>query len=367
MSDNKFVLYRKYRPKTFDDVLGQEHIVAVLKNQVNSGGTSHAYLFSGTRGTGKTSLARIVAMGLNCLEKSNKPCGKCANCISIANGNFLDVIEIDAASNRGIEDAKQIRSQTIYPPNNSSHKIFIIDEVHMLTREAFNALLKTLEEPPSYVCFMFATTEIDKVPQTILSRCLKLTLTHVPLHLIKAGLEKIINAENRKLDDASVELIAEMADGSVRDGLSLLEKCFAGTDGDIDIKMTETFLGKASFESVRDFLAHLFEKDYKSALVSLNTILTQGRNEREFVEDVLNVIRHAILLKFNVDESVINISPKKNKLIKELIEKVEMEELERIAQVFSNTIKDLKWSDNKKLTIELSILLLGKETVWEKE
>lgn len=221
-------LYRAYRPEVFDEVLGQEHIVRIIKNQLATDSTSHAYLFCGTRGTGKTTTARLLAKGLNCLSDGEKPCGECANCMSIKEGSFIDVIEIDAASNNGVDNIRELRESVSYPPAVGRNKIYIIDEVHMLSTGAFNALLKTLEEPPEYVTFILATTEVQKLPATILSRCMRLDFKRVPEKTIIVGMARICSEIGIEVTEDALRIIAANADGSVRDGLSILDQCISG-------------------------------------------------------------------------------------------------------------------------------------------
>ena len=221
-------LYRSFRPETFDELLGQEHIEKILKNQIATGTVGHAYVFCGTRGTGKTTTARLLAKALNCLSDGEKPCGECEHCKAIAAGNFIDVSEIDAASFRGIENIRTLREEVNYPPVSGRNKVYIIDEAHMLTTEAFNALLKTLEEPPANTVFILATTEPNKLPATILSRCMRLDFRRVPDDIILGLFKRICRETGVEAEEDSLALIASNADGSVRDGLSILDRCIAG-------------------------------------------------------------------------------------------------------------------------------------------
>ena len=236
-------LYRTYRPETFQEILGQEHIVKILKNQVATGSMSHAYLFCGTRGTGKTTTARILAKAANCLSDDGRPCGTCSHCKAIKEGNFLDVMEIDAASNNGVENIRELRESVKYPPAIGRRKVYIIDEVHMLSTGAFNALLKTLEEPPEHVMFILATTEPQKLPPTILSRCMRLDFRRVPQRVIADDMRKICNERGITITDDAVRLLANSADGSVRDGLSILDQVLAGGDTVIDREKVLEYVG----------------------------------------------------------------------------------------------------------------------------
>ena len=226
-------LYRQYRPEVFEEVLGQDHIVRILKNQIATDSTSHAYLFCGTRGTGKTTTARLLAKGLNCLSDGERPCGECANCRAIKEGSFLDCIEIDAASNNGVDDVRELRESVKYPPSSGRRKVYIIDEVHMLSQEAFNALLKTLEEPPEYVTFILATTEVHKLPATVLSRCMRLDFKRVPESVLISGMSDICSKVGVNVSEDALRIIAANADGSVRDGLSILDQCISSSQTEV--------------------------------------------------------------------------------------------------------------------------------------
>jgi DNA polymerase III subunit gamma/tau len=237
-------LYRAFRPETFDGIMGQEHIVKILKNQIAGDSTGHAYLFCGTRGTGKTSMARILAKGVNCTSLDmDKPCGFCNNCLAIKGGVFLDVIEIDAASNNGVENIRELRESIKYPPVVGRCKVYIIDEVHMLSTGAFNALLKTLEEPPQNVMFILATTEPQKLPATILSRCLRLDFRRISEQRMRLGMREICTSLDVKISDSALALIVANADGSVRDGLSLLDQCISAGGKEVVRQDILEFLG----------------------------------------------------------------------------------------------------------------------------
>ena len=249
-------LYRKYRPARFEDMFGQEHIRTVLKRQCETGKVSHAYLFCGTRGTGKTTSAKILAKAVNCENPQNgEPCGKCASCISIDNGTATDVIELDAASNNGVDDIRDICEQVVYPPASLKKRVYIIDEVHMLSAGAYNALLKTLEEPPEHVIFILATTELQKIPPTILSRCQRFEFRRIQPEDITACLLSVAGKENINLEKNAAELLAELADGSMRDSLSLLESCVAAGNGDaITVETVSRQLGIAQDGTVAGIL-----------------------------------------------------------------------------------------------------------------
>ena len=255
-------LYRQYRPKTFDEVLGQEHITTTLKNQIKSNNIGHAYLFAGTRGTGKTSTAKIFSRAVNCLNPiDGNPCNQCEICKGILNESIMDVIEMDAASNRKIEDIRELKDKVIYPPAKARYKIYIIDEVHMLTTQAFNALLKTLEEPPKHLIFILATTELQKLPQTILSRCQRFDFKRISSMDIVTNMQRIRDKLNIKIDDRVLKLIARNSDGAMRDALSLLDQCISYKTEDLTYEDALNILGIANTDFIFDLVDHIKNKD----------------------------------------------------------------------------------------------------------
>lgn len=273
------VLARKYRSTTFEEVVGQEHIARTLVNAIKCGRVAHAYLFTGTRGVGKTTMARILAKALNCLsfeEPTTTPCGKCDACIAIGRGDDVDVIEIDGASNRGIDEIRELRANAIFRPSRSRYKIYYIDEVHMLTKEAFNALLKTLEEPPAHVKFIFATTETEKVPATILSRCQRFDFRNIPTRQIAAHLESICKAEGVEADNAAVFRVARAAAGSMRDALSLMDQLLAGSDGRVTDEQVVGVLGTPGDERTAAIIAAVADANTAEALGQLSAMLEGG-------------------------------------------------------------------------------------------
>ena len=277
------VLYREYRPETFKEVLGQETIIKILKSQVDTDSVSHAYLFCGTRGTGKTTTARLLAKAVNCISE-DKPCGVCENCMSIKNGTFIDLIEIDAASNNGVGDIRQLRESVIFPPAVGKKKVYIIDEVHMLSREAFNAFLKTLEEPPENVIFILATTEPQKLPQTILSRCLRMDFRRVSEENLVERMREI--CENRQIDisEETLKLVAANADGSVRDGLTLLDQCISGRSGKIMRKDVLDSIGAVGEEWYIDLTKWIMRGDIEEILMLIDTALHEGKDSRQILK-----------------------------------------------------------------------------------
>lgn len=281
-------LYRKYRPKDFEEVAGQKEIVKTLKNSLRNGKTSHAYLFTGPRGVGKTTLARLIAKGVNCLENgiTDEPCNKCENCLAINNGTFMDMVEIDAASNRGIDEIRQLKEKINYQPVKGRKKIYIIDEVHMLTKEAFNALLKTLEEPPEHVIFILATTEADKILPTIVSRCQRYDFKTLSLNEMKEQLKFIGNSEGVKIPEEVLELIYESSGGSVRDAVSILERIMITClNEDITLEKSEEVLGVTSAKKMELFLKEIKDKNYTNLVKTLDEFWNDSVEIELFFKD----------------------------------------------------------------------------------
>ena len=353
-------LYRAYRPEIFDEILGQEHIVRILKNQIDTDSTSHAYLFCGTRGTGKTTTARILAKGLNCLSDTERPCGKCSACISIKEGTFLDVIEIDAASNNGVDNIRELRESVKYPPAAGRKKVYIIDEVHMLSTGAFNALLKTLEEPPEYVVFILATTEPQKLPATILSRCMRLDFKRVPENVLMEGMEEICRRRNIEVSSNALRIIAANADGSVRDGLSILDQCISGGDTVIEAKDVLEFLGASGEETFVELTDSVTKGRTSEALVLLAGALADGKDVRQFMRDWVNHYRNLLMTKFIKEpQDVINMSVENIERIRRQSEIVELVDINRGILEISRTLNEAKWSTQPRILLELAIVKLS--------
>ena len=261
-------LYRKYRPKNFDEVIGQDIIITTIKNAIKNNKINHAYIFSGPRGTGKTSTAKIIAKTVNCLNLENlKPCNKCVNCTQINNKQSIDIIEIDAASNNGVDEIRELRNNVNLVPSTGKYKIYIIDEVHMLTIGAFNALLKTLEEPPAHVIFILATTELYKIPVTILSRCQKFEFKKISINKIKQKLQEIINLENISIDEEAITEIARLADGGMRDALSILDQVVAYSENKITVKDVHEINGTIPQDELKHFIKYIALKKYNEIFV----------------------------------------------------------------------------------------------------
>lgn len=292
-------LYRKWRPATFDTVCGQEHITTVLKNQVITGTVSHAYLFCGTHGTGKTTCAKVLAKAVNCLSPVNgSPCGKCAACLSIDSGAATDVLEIDAASNNGVDSIRAIRDEVVYPPSALKKRVYIIDEVHMLTDSANNALLKTLEEPPEYVLFVLATTELQKIPATILSRCQRFEFRRIDSDVISDRVREVCGHEGISIDDEAVNLISRLANGAMRDALSLLESCAAASEsGKIEYSSAEKQLGISNNEQVVSLLECAARGDTAGAMEILDELYKSSRDLAALVDQLVYLTRDLTVLQ----------------------------------------------------------------------
>lgn len=355
-------LYRAYRPEVFDEILGQDHIVKILKNQINTDSVSHAYLFCGTRGTGKTTTARILAKGLNCTSEGQKPCGVCSACQGIKNGNFIDVIEIDAASNNGIDNIRELRETVKYPPVVGRKKVYIIDEVHMLSTGASNALLKTLEEPPEYVVFILATTEPQALPATILSRCMRLDFRRVPESVLIGGMAEICQRKGIDVSEDALRIIAANADGSVRDGLSILEQCTSGGDMKIGTKEVLEFLGASGEETFVELTDFVRRGKTADALVLLDHVLSDGKDVRQFMRDWVNHYRNLLMTKFMKNpQEVVNMSVENIDRIRKQGETIELEDINRGILEISKTMREAKWSTQPRILLELIIVKLSSD------
>ncbi len=354
-------LYRKFRPTVFEDVKGQEHIVTTLKNQIRSGRTSHAYLFCGTRGTGKTTIAKIFAKAVNCEHPvDGSPCGECAICKSIAAGTSMNVIEIDAASNNGVDSIRQIVEAVNYSPAEGKFKVYIIDEVHMLSIGAFNALLKTLEEPPAYVIFILATTEVHKIPITILSRCQRYDFRRISIDTIADRLKELTQKEQVQIEEKAVRYIAKVADGSMRDALSLLDQCIAFYfDQELTYDKVLDVLGAVDTEVFSRMLREILKGDAAAALGVLQDIVLQGRELSQFVTDFAWYLRNLLLIK-SADgvEDIIDVSSDNLVRLKEEAHLAENDTIMRYIRILSELSGQIRYATQKRILIEMAIIKL---------
>ncbi|TAH67362.1 MAG: DNA polymerase III subunit gamma/tau [Anaerolineaceae bacterium] len=357
-------LYRKFRPDNFKDVKGQDHIVTTLRNQIKSGRIGHAYLFTGTRGTGKTTVAKLLAKTVNCENPhEGNPCNECSLCKGIISGTSMNVIEIDAASNNGVENVREIVEEVRYSPTEGRYKVYIIDEVHMLSAGAFNALLKTIEEPPSYVIFILATTEVHKIPVTILSRCQRYDFKRISIDIIADRLRELMNEEELEVEDKALRYIARMADGSLRDALSLLDQC-------ISFYLGET----VTYDNVLDVLGTVDTKVFSQLLQAVNNqavsecirildeVETSGRELSQFVIDFIWYLRNLLLVKTteNVNDIIIDIATENLMLLKQEAESMDENILMRYIRIFSELSNQIRYAPRKRVLLEMALIKLCK-------
>ncbi|MCR4851427.1 MAG: DNA polymerase III subunit gamma/tau [Lachnospiraceae bacterium] len=354
-------LYRKFRPRTFDDVKGQDHIVTTLRNQIKNGRMSHAYLFCGTRGTGKTSIAKIFAKAVNCESPVNgNPCGECEMCRSIAEGSSMNVIEIDAASNNGVDNVRQIIDEVAYSPAVGRFKVYIVDEVHMLSSGAFNALLKTLEEPPSYVIFILATTEVNRIPITILSRCQRYDFRRISIDTITSRLSELIEKEGLSVEDRALRYIAKTADGSMRDALSLLDQCAAFYFGqEITYDKALDVLGAVDTGVFSSMLRAVLKSNVPEVMRIIEEMVIQGRELGQFVTDMTWYLRNLLLLKVSdANEDIIDISSENMELLREEASLTEDTVIIRYIRILSELSNRLRFATQKRILVEVSFIKL---------
>lgn len=356
-------LYRKWRPRTFDEVKGQDAIITTLKNQVVSGRIGHAYLFCGTRGTGKTSVAKIFARAVNCEASgtgANVPCNECDICKSILNESSMNVIEIDAASNNGVDNIRDIREQVQYPPTEGKYKVFIIDEVHMLSTGAFNALLKTLEEPPEYVIFILATTEVHKIPVTVLSRCQRYDFKRISVPTIASRIKELTDAEGIKIEERAVEYIAKRADGAMRDALSLLDECVAfHPDETITYDQVLEVLGTADLKVFANLFDAITKADTIAALKVIEDAVNEGKELSQFATDFLWFIRNLLIIKTADDAtSIIDASKDNLETMKSCAATATKEGLMRYIKIIAELINKMRYSSQKRVLLELAVIKL---------
>ena len=362
-------LYRKYRPSTFEEVVGQQHITQALKNQIVSGNIGHAYLFTGSRGIGKTSIARIFAKAVNCLNpKNGSPCGVCETCQKLSTQNDINIIEIDAASNNKVDDVRELREKVKFLPVDAKYKVYIIDEVHMLTDSAFNALLKTLEEPPKHIIFILATTEVHKLPATILSRCTRFDFRLVGLDELVGLLKRIFDEENISYDDEALKAIAVAGEGSVRDTLSIADSVIAYSSGKITLSRVEQVLGSTDEKMMVEFYSRLYEKDVGGLLELINKIDGEGKNMAVFVKDLSKHARNLLVCRSCTNPNdILNMSEEGFAMIKSQAENFDEKTLINYMQAFGGAENELRYTSSPRLLLEtlaLSVMAgLGGEEV----
>lgn len=354
-------LYRKFRPGEFGDVKGQDHIVTTLKNQIEADRIGHAYLFCGTRGTGKTTIAKIFAKAVNCENPAGgSPCGECASCKAVAAGNSMNVIEIDAASNNGVENIREIREEVAYRPTEGRYKVYIIDEAHMLSIGAFNALLKTLEEPPPYIIFILATTEAHKIPVTILSRCQRYDFKRISANVIYERLEELARAEQITAEEKALRYIAKRADGAMRDALSLLDQCIAFYLGQkLTYDNVLEVLGAADTEVFSNLFRKVLEQDVSGVIANVESLISDGRELGQFVLDFTWYLRNLLLLKSSGEfAEALDMSSENMERLKEEADLIGEEALIRYIRIFSELSNQVKYSSQKRILLEVALIKL---------
>ncbi|WFA08406.1 DNA polymerase III subunit gamma/tau [Tissierella sp. Yu-01] len=351
-------LYRKYRPKTFNEVLGQEHITRTLRQQVLKGNIGHAYLFSGTRGTGKTSAAKILSRAVNCLNpQDGNPCNECEICRGILDESIMDVIEMDAASNNSVDDVRDLKEKVIYPPSRARYKVYIIDEVHMLSKGAFNALLKTLEEPPKHLIFILATTEPERLPQTILSRCQRFDFKRITNRDIVENMRSITKELEINIDDKALNLIARNSDGAMRDALSLLDQCISFNNEVISYEDATNILGIANKYLIFEMVKDINEKNLEKALFKVDEIIQNGKDINQFIKDLIRHFRDLMVAKTSRNPAEIMESED----VEEYIEQsngVSLEYILNSLDILNNAEAKGKWSTQPRIILEMAVIKL---------
>ncbi|MDR2599502.1 MAG: DNA polymerase III subunit gamma/tau [Oscillospiraceae bacterium] len=354
-------LYRKYRSQTFSDIVGQDHITNTLQQQLINDRLSHAYLFVGTRGTGKTSCAKILSRAVNCLDlKDGNPCNVCVSCVGIEEGSILDVLELDAASNNKVDDVRALRDEAIYTPATTKKRVYIIDEVHMLTTPAFNALLKILEEPPPHILFILATTELHKVPATIQGRCQKFSFKRLSRDEIINRLKMISTKENLNLTDEAVEKLTSLADGSMRDGISLLDQCI--TSKEIDLQHVLDTIGLPSQQNLIRLLTAIGEKDINTALKIIDTLYDEGKDMTSLLNELSSLVRDLLIYKISPESGLINPNSDLNDL-ESLSKILTSEQLYKYLDSLGDAIFGLSKGNQPRLAVEMCLFRLCEKGV----
>ncbi len=356
-------LYRKFRPDNFEEVKGQDHIVTTLKNQIRAGHVGHAYLFCGTRGTGKTTVAKIFARAVNCENPGEKgPCGECEMCRAIAAGNSMNVVEMDAASNNKVDDIRQVIEEVQYSPAQGRYKVYIIDEVHMLTTSAFNALLKTLEEPPSYLIFILATTEVHKIPMTILSRCQRYDFKRISVETIAARLKELLDQEGIAAEERALTYIAKLADGALRDGLSLLEQCISFYFGEeLTYEKVLKVLGAVDNDVYASFTKALAAGNVADMMQITEGLISAGKDLGRFCDELIWYMRNLMIAKSTEHpEDIIDMSQENLDTLTGTAKELELEMIFRYIRVLSEVENQMKYSDQKRVLFEVALIRLSR-------
>ena len=353
-------LYRRWRPINFDDMIGQDHITKTLRNQIVSGRTSHAYIFTGIRGTGKTSTAKVFSRAINCENpKDGNPCNECPTCKGILDGSILDVSEIDAASNNGVDNIREIRDEVIYSATQAKYKVYIIDEVHMLSTGAFNALLKTLEEPPAHVMFILATTDIHKVPATILSRCQRFDFRRITADDVAQHLKKVTSADGVEIDDEGLRLVARLAEGSMRDGLSIMDRCLAYGENKLTYNDIVNILGVAEDRQTVEILRSIAANDTASVIVALDRMITAGKSIDIIISSLINTARNIMLCRCLADPAeVMDLGSEDLVELKNVANEFTEEKCVFCIKTLSETAASVRFSPNPRVTLEICLIKL---------
>jgi DNA polymerase-3 subunit gamma/tau len=348
--------YRKWRPRTWNDIIGQEHVISTLQNAVTADRVAHAYLFAGPRGTGKTSSARLLAKAVNCQveELADRPCNECDHCQAVNNGRFLDLIEIDAASNTSVDDVRDLRDKINFSPNQGRYKVYIVDEVHMLSTAAFNALLKTLEEPPPHAIFILATTEVHKIPATVLSRCQRHEFRRIPVKEIVSNLETIAHNEALKIDPEVFTLVARQATGSLRDAVSLLDQ-LASSSGEISLELAQSILGTATSESVLKIVSAILEEDSALGLDHIHTTLDSGSDPRQFARQIVDYLRNLLLIRMG-NANLVEATSEIRVQMAQHAQSFPVHELLRVIRAFNKAASDIRITWQPALPLELAFI-----------
>lgn len=359
-------LYLRWRPQTFDEVIGQEHITRSLLGALKQGRVRHAYLFSGPRGTGKTTNARLLAKAVNCTEENpmDRPCNICENCVSIAEGRFLDVIEIDAASHTSVDDVRDLRDKIAFMPSNGRYKVYIIDEVHRFSGAAFDALLKTLEEPPDHAIFILATTELDKVPATIKSRCLMYEFRRVSIREVMDRLAMICRAENISIDEGALELIARQGTGSVRDSISLLDQIVTDPTAHISYELAQDVLGAAGNQQVVEVAQAIIQNDTAYGLDVINAAVDSGADPRQFGQQIVDYLRNLLLVRVGTPD-LVDASDERRALLQEQSQSIGRTALLNAIRAFNDAVSDIRSGWQPQLPLELAMVESTKPIIEE--